>query len=131
MSNNGLCKVAVTEEERNAVIAYYDNINKQYKDCRKQMSERIFYKRMPKQFLFFKWSVEWFDERECEDAFPELFNHASLINWGDDCGGYSIWTDSSYDSFCDVVRLFKTKGEVYLTPKQCTLFRDITTGRTQ
>lgn len=131
MNNDGLSKIEISANERDAIITHHEVIRKMHKECEKRIKGRAFHETYTKRSLFFNRNVEKFNEDACEAAFPELFNYATLYDWGADYGGVSVHLNKSYDELCDVASLVKTSGTVYLTPKQCVVFRRATQGAAQ
>ena len=123
MNTSGFCRVECTSEQRDMVIAFRQRLLEDHEECQHRINTHDFDKAIIKRFLFFKWQKTIVDTHRIEAEYPDLFDYATTFDWD---GSIGVYTTRSFKILSDMVRMFKTQGDIYLTPDQCTIFRRIT-----
>ena len=123
---DGLCRIEITKKERDAVIDHYHKVSNRLKECADRIDSGEFKIVTHKKFLFFKWESVSFDKTACEQEFDDIFgsSYALLFAW-DDEQGFTPYSSHRFDLLKDLVRLLKTKGDIFLAPHQCAMARTI------
>jgi hypothetical protein len=125
MEQYGLCKIECTQEQRDAVIAFHQRLLKQQKECERRINSHEFDITKVNRFLFFKSRSTILDMARVKAEYPDLFVYASPFRRN---GFTGIYMGRKFRILTGMVNMLMTKGDVYLTPEQCDIFRSAGKG---
>jgi hypothetical protein len=120
MEQYGLCKIECTPEQRDAAIAFHQWLLKQQEECERRINSHDFHITKVNKFLFFKSRSTILDTVRVEAEYPDLFDYASTFRWD---GSTGVYMGRKFSILTGMVSMLMTKGDVYLTPEQCGIFR--------
>jgi len=123
MDASGFCKIECTQEQRDMVIAFRQRLLEEQEECQRRINKHDFNTTKINRFLLFKWRQTIVDTHRIEAEYPDLFDYATTFGLD---GSIGVYTTRRFKVLSDMARMLKTKGDIYLTPEQCTIFRRIT-----
>ncbi len=124
MEIRGLCKVERTKERDEAIVAARDSFISGRAECAERIKKGDFTRDVKKSFMGIKWTSKELSEKDCEEAYPEVFKYAYIFD-REDGGPPVIMPSSKYEALRDIALMVIAGGDMYLTPAQCRIYAGI------